>query len=236
MKNKIPKGKITMTITLGLVCFVFTMIMFMQFRTVEETDIASIENMREDELRTEIANWKTKYEEANKSLEETISKINEYESKMENNQEATEVLRNELKEANDLLGKNDVEGPGIVVTLTDTEDVPIRAFDITKLINELRLAGAEAISINDVRILAMSELTDVNNMYIVINGIRLIGPNYVVKAIGNPSYLESGLTNKQYGYMENYAKAENITVKVERENKLNILKYDGEMSLKYIYE
>ena len=46
----------------------------MQFKIVNETDITSIENMREAELRSELANWKSKYEETNAQYEETIKK------------------------------------------------------------------------------------------------------------------------------------------------------------------
>ena len=76
--KKMKKGKITITITLGLVCFVLLFVMFMQFKTVEQTDITAIETMRESELRAELSNWKTKYEETNKKLQETIQNKNEY--------------------------------------------------------------------------------------------------------------------------------------------------------------
>ena len=68
------KGKITMTITIGIACFALVMVMTMQFKIVNETDITSIENMRETELRTELANWKQKYEETNTQYEEIRSK------------------------------------------------------------------------------------------------------------------------------------------------------------------
>ena len=47
------------------------MIIFTQFKTVEETDITAIETMRETELREEIASWKTKYDEVDAKLKET---------------------------------------------------------------------------------------------------------------------------------------------------------------------
>ena len=77
------KGKVTLTIVLGLVCFVLAAVMFAQFKTIENTDITSIEAMRESELRTTLANWKTKYEEANQQLIDTQNKIAEYEEKIE---------------------------------------------------------------------------------------------------------------------------------------------------------
>ena len=65
MKEKLKKGKITMIIVAGIVCFILALVMSMQFKVVNETDITSIESMRETELRTELANWKEKYEEVN---------------------------------------------------------------------------------------------------------------------------------------------------------------------------
>ena len=54
---------ITMIISIGCVSLILTMLMFTQFKTVDETDIVAIETMRETELRAELANWKEKYEE-----------------------------------------------------------------------------------------------------------------------------------------------------------------------------
>ena len=61
---KLKKGKITVTITIAIACFVLAMVMSMQFKVVKETDITSIETMREEELRSELANWKQLYKEA----------------------------------------------------------------------------------------------------------------------------------------------------------------------------
>ncbi|MBQ9298217.1 MAG: hypothetical protein IJ223_04225 [Clostridia bacterium] len=104
------KGKITLTIVLGLICFVLVAVMFAQFKTVERTDITSIEAMRETELRTTLANWKAKYDETEKELEQTLEKIKEYKQKGENSQEALELLEKEIKEANLLLGRTEVVG------------------------------------------------------------------------------------------------------------------------------
>ena len=226
------KEKLTVTITIGIMFALLLYVMFMQFKTIDETDITEIENMREAELRTETANWKTKYEETSKKYEEVIQTIEEYETKIENNQEASELLEKELKEANMLLGKTDVQGDGIVVTLSDSSLQKIEIYDILQLINELNLAGAEAISINDERIISTTDIKEVNSMYIVINGQRISSP-YVVKAIGNQTYLESGLTTKDYGYIDRVIKAYDKTATVERQHNIKILKYSGEMKLKY---
>ena len=69
------KGKATMAITIGLVCFTLAVVMTMQFKIINETDITAIENMRETELKTELANWKTKYEETEQKYEETCNRV-----------------------------------------------------------------------------------------------------------------------------------------------------------------
>ena len=42
MKKPIRKGKITMVITIGIACFALVLVMCMQFKIVNETDITSI--------------------------------------------------------------------------------------------------------------------------------------------------------------------------------------------------
>ena len=108
--NMNKKGKLTMTITLGLMCFVLTMVIFIQFKTISQTDITQIETMREDELKAEIASIKTKYEESLAALEDTNDKIEEYNETINTEKEASELLDKELEKSNDILGKNAVTG------------------------------------------------------------------------------------------------------------------------------
>ena len=172
MKKNIKKGKITMTITMVIACFALALVMSMQFKIASETDITSIENMREAELRTEIANWKSKYEEVEKKYEETSSKIDEYKQNKESNEDTEKLVDDELQQVNMQLGKVDVQGEGIEVTLreTDNEEISrITADDLILIVNALKVSGAEAISINDERIINMSDMVDINESFIKIN-------------------------------------------------------------------
>ena len=189
MKKNIKKGKITMTITMVIACFALALVMSMQFKIASETDITSIENMREAELRTELANWKSKYEEVEKKYEETSSKIDEYKQNKESNEDTEKLVDDELQQVNMQLGKVDVQGEGIEVTLreTDNEEISrITADDLILIVNALKVSGAEAISINDERIINMSDMVDINQSFIKINGQRIVAP-YIIKAIGNQS-------------------------------------------------
>ena len=230
--KKINKEQLVMGIIIGLVCIVLICVMFVQFKTVEETDITAIENMKEDELRTTLSEWKTKYEETYEKYEETIATIDEYNKKIESSEEASELLDKELENSNLIVGNTDIYGEGIIVTLTDNNNQVIVAEDLLELINELRYAGAEAISINDVRIINTTDIVEVGNTLIMVGGQSLSSP-YVVKAIGNQAYLSSILSLKNSGFIDKYNNS-GKTVTLVANKKVEILKYNGETEIKYI--
>ena len=63
MRSVLKKGKITISITIGVMCLMLVITIFMQFKIVYQTNITSIDTMREEDLKTELANWKSKYED-----------------------------------------------------------------------------------------------------------------------------------------------------------------------------
>ncbi len=237
-KPNIKKGKITMTITIGIACFALVLVMFMQFKIVNETDITSIENMRETELRTELANWKSRYDETNAQYEEVQKMIEEYNQTKESNEETEKLVNEELATVNMNLGKTDVEGEGVEIVLRETtneEISQINADDLLVIVNALKLAGAEAISINDERIINMTDIVNINansdDLFVRINGQRILAP-YVIKAIGNQSYLESALIGNG-GYVDQL-RTIGHDVSIEKKDKITILKYNDEITTKYI--
>ena len=228
----VKRGKYVVTVTIGIICFILVFTMFVQFNTIEQTDLANIATMRETELREELAKWNTKYQDLEQKYEEDKVKLEEYKASLGTDVEAKALLEKELKQTNMLLGLTEVKGKGIEVKLMDNDEEDIEAYDLLELVNELRLAGAEAISINGERIVAMSEIVDINYSFIVVNGNRISSP-YVVKAIGDQTYLESGLTAKEYGYMDNIIKGNGKTATLERVDSLVIPKYIGELKMEY---
>lgn len=239
MKEHIKKGKLTMTITITIACFVLAFVMTMQFKIVNQTDITAIENMRETELRTELANWKAKYEEAEVKYQETRAKIEEYKQTKQSNEETEKLVNTELEQVNMTLGNTDVEGEGIEVILRETgneEISKINADDLLVIVNALKLAGAEAISINDERIINMSDIVNINttnsyDLFIKVNGQRILAP-YVIKAIGNQTYLESALLGNG-GYVDELKKIGH-DISIEKIAKVKITKYNDEIKTKYM--
>ena len=109
----------------------------------------------------------------------------------------------ELSNARFLAGLTPVQGPGVVVTLTDSRNkmpaMPqklsspniIHDSDINPVVNELKAAGAEAVAVNDQRIVATSSVRCIGPN-IFVNGISLTPP-FVIKAIGKPKALAASV-------------------------------------------
>lgn len=185
MKNKkiklnMTKENITMALSILAVTILFISVLLVQFKTVEEVNETDIENMRETELREQLSSWKSKYEETSQKLDDVNSKIDEYNQKIESNEESSELLDKELLQSKILLGTTDVSGEGIVITLEDTDESSVNAYDLLELVNELREAGAEAISINDVRIIATTDIVDIMEKYILIKPKQRISSPYTI--------------------------------------------------------
>ena len=235
MKTKMKKGKITMIITAGLACFILVLVMTMQFKIINEVDVTSIENMRKTELSTELANWKTRYDEVNEQYEETKQKIEEYKNNKESSEETNNLMDTELEQINMSLGKTDVEGEGILITINETNNQEVESItsdDLLLIVNALKLAGAEAISINDQRIINMSDIVYIDAAGVIrVNGERILAP-YSIKAIGDSEYLESSLIGNG-GVVDEMRKKEQ-DVSIERENNITIYKYNGDITTKYI--
>lgn len=235
MKLKIDKANITMSISMLVVCIVFTTVLLIQFKTVEEVNEAEIENLRETELREAVSTWKSKYEETDEELVEVNAKIEEYNTKIESNEESSEVLDKELLKSNLLLGNTDVTGEGVIVTISDTEESIVLADDLLELVNELRFAGAEAISINGIRVTAMTDIVNIADRYILIKPNQRITSPYVVKAIGNQTYLASTLSLKNSGFIDAHVNS-GQSVKLEKQRNITIPKYVGNFEIKYMKE
>lgn len=220
-----------MIITIAIMSFILGCVMFMQIKVVNETDIAQIEDMRDEELEAAAQEWKEKYEEALEKLEETNKKAKEYEDKLQSNEETRELVEKELKEARKNFGVTDVYGDGIVVTLTDNNEKSYSAEDILELINELKAAGAEAIAINEERITNITDIVDISSRYVVVNSNKVSSP-YTIKAIGDKTHLKSALTIKN-GYLDVKQK-EGYNIDIQEKTNIKVNKYSKEVNLKYI--
>ena len=221
-------------VTLGIMCFVLVYGLLVQIRTVEKSDSAALKTYTEDQLRTEVLKWKDKYDDAYQKSEDNEKLLEEYRNATAESGDSNNIIKEELNKANSALGLNSVKGNGIILTLDDTDTAivsePISDTELLKVVNELKAAGAEAISINEQRIITTSEIRAINLREMVVNSESIVSP-YTIKAIGNPETLGSSLkiksgmvdTLRQYG----------IVTDIQVLDEVNIPKYNGVIQFEY---
>ena len=244
-KINLSREKIVMSITIGIACLALMLVMFMQFKVVKQTDITSIESMREEELRTELADYRKKYSEIQEKYEETINKITEYQTEKESDEKTAKLLQNELEELSTYLGMTDVQGEGITIILTDNggnelknsdeKIVSVSSLDLLRVIRDLLSAGAEAISINDQRIIGNSDIFLIGSSstpFIQVNGQRITSP-YVIKAIG--AYLESAVSISSSRLQALKEEGHGVEIQTSGYNRPVVIKaYTGTIDKKYM--
>ena len=99
-KKPINKATLVLSIVSGVIALVLIASIFVQFRTINESKELDIEGMRDDELRTQIASYRSRYEETMEQYNANQNTINEYETAINENQETTELLDQEVEQAN----------------------------------------------------------------------------------------------------------------------------------------
>ncbi|MFJ1970396.1 DUF881 domain-containing protein [Streptomyces sp. NPDC087903] len=138
---------------------------------------------------------------------------------LENSSDQAEEARKQTVEKEGqlgiLAGTVAAEGPGITMTIDDTK-ATVKADMLLDAIQELRAAGAEAIQVNGVRVVAGTFLSDADNG-VSVDGNKINAP-YRFKVIGKPQDLEPAL-NIPGGVVQTLEK-EQATVTVERSDKI----------------
>ena len=140
-----------------------------------------------------------------------------------------------------LLGLTDVSGQGIIIKLDENREVDSDAVvnisgylvheeDLLYIVNELFNAGADAVSINDQRIVNTTSILCDGNI-IRINE-KMVGVPIEIKAIGYPERLDPALS-RPGGYLQLMAN-EGVVVTIEKSENIKIPKYEGVYSNEYL--
>lgn len=219
---------------LAVVCIVLGLMLTIQFKTVK-TNVGPVSENRARELATQL---KRVREERDALLTLKIDyekKIREYEEQASTGSVSAKMLKTELDNARIMAGLEDVEGSGIVITLDDlkfaeTYNFPLISHEmLLLLVNELNAAGAEAVAINDQRIVSSTEIR-LAGAHININTVEFAAP-FVIKAIGDPKTLE-GAVMMRNGIISDIQNSDIIT-SVVKEEKIRIPKYNGVIEKRY---
>lgn len=152
-----------------------------------------------------IENLREEIKEDEARLEEVKNKIALLEDSSSNNDTAIKNLKAELYKERKAAGLTALRGQGIKISLDDNkegyQDNPeinpnnyiVHYESLLAFSEELKRAGAEAISINDQRLITNSDIRCVGNV-VLVNTVR-IAPPFEISAIGHPTLLEKYILN-----------------------------------------
>lgn len=196
--KKIDHGIVSVTI---LCIFLGTMI-GIQFKTVKKQATA-YDIQRVSELSIKLNSAISENESLTERIKEKDEKIAEYESYLAEESKEVKSILDESSKLKMLAGLTDVSGRGISVTIKDspkaghqnegisTDAFLVHAEDILSILNELNVAGAEAVCINGQRIISTSAVRCAGSV-VNINDVKIAAP-FVITAIGDPDILEAAL-------------------------------------------
>ena len=222
-------------ITLGVMCMVLTSAILVQIRTIESTSSTVRQTFKENSLRDAVLKWKEKYDNKYKELEQAELQLEKERQRSTSSDSSSLKKQEELKKINAYLGLSKVEGQGLIITLKDnvtskigTADDVVHDSDLREIVNELKNAGAEAISINEQRITPNTAITCIGTVVLVND--EKVGAPFVIKVIGNQERLWGAMT-RPGGYVE-ALKSWGITVDIKKTDNILIEKYNGVLTNK----
>ena len=224
------KNKKIISVFFGLVFFILSFAIVIQTRSLKSNNSPFLKIEADNELRNELLKCKEKYDSTLNLLEKTEKNLKEIREKSVENDENALAKQEEIKKNNEILGLTDITGQGAFITIkTNQIDNQLKE-DMNCIVNELKNSGAEAISINDERIIFNSSIICRENN-IEVNGVIIQSP-FEIKAIGDTKLIYNNLM-RPGGYIElinsSMKKAE-----VNKVNKIIIKKYSGNIKSEYM--
>jgi uncharacterized protein YlxW (UPF0749 family) len=213
--------KTNRSISITIVCIILGILLATQYKSIYNIKKnASFENKRIEDVKDEYIREKRTNEDLKKRNEELEKQNLEFENIRGNDNNTVQILKKELEAARIIAGLTQVKGKGVVITINDSEVVKVEDIDILNVLNELRASDAQAISINDERIIATSEVREAGK-YIMVNSRQMLAP-FVIKAIADPEKLEHSL--KMIGGVIEKLEVYQLEVAVEKSDNIMIPK------------
>ncbi len=143
------------------------------------------------------------------------------------------ALERQLEQLRVLVGLTALTGPGVVIELKDSprplppggdpNTVILHYTDLHSVLNELWASGADAVSLNGIRIITFTSLNCVGTT--ILCSTKRVAPPYQIVAIGDPGRLLSAL-QRPGGVLEPL-RAFEFPVKVRAESRLIVPAYRG---------
>ncbi|NMB34217.1 MAG: DUF881 domain-containing protein [Clostridium sp.] len=228
---------ISRNFSITIICIILGIMLSWQYKSIQNNKKAtSAQTGTLQSLQEELIGEKTKNENLRTRNQELERRVSEYISAEGSSKKIEEGLKEEIQRSKILAGLADVEGPGAEIVLNDGEIFSVTDTSLMGLINEIKAAEAQAISINGERVVAMTEIKMTNTRVIphtiVVNGRQMQAP-FIIKAIADPDKLNNSL-NMLEGITDRYINIYGLDVTVKKMEQITIPKVSDDGSvLKY---
>ncbi len=227
-------------LAVGIVCVVLGLALALQFRSVQSNLEGVAPSQKASELALELNKTREEREQLLNELKSLESKIEEIEESESKEDVLIKNISDELEKYKIISGLKDVTGSGVVVVIDDPPKDPDTYFDgsiimynydlLLSIVNKLNEAGAEAISINEQRIVSKTEIS-LAGSNVNINSVPT-APPFIIKAIGDKDTLEATL-NIRFGIVYTMREQFSLQVSVKKQDEIVIPRYNGIITFRY---
>ena len=245
MKGPSLKAKLSgrsRILSLLLVAFVFGLLLSLQFNSSPKAAVVSSTDGR-DRIETTILALEEEQELLKVKIGQLRQELAAYQQETAATTELLEALSAELDYQKAIAGLVKVRGPGVEVTLDDSQlkTIPadkdpsayiVHEYDLRDVVNLLWLAGAEGIAINKERVVGVTSIYCVGST-VMVNDTRL-SPPYVVRAIGDSGKLEDFMRNPSYlNEVKDKARRQGLVFHFNQSSAISLPAYQGSFVLRY---
>lgn len=230
-----------LTIAFAIIGILIGVMLTFQFKTAvpASSDFAADEAVAREDLFKEFLNEQQYLQDKIVKLREEIdSKEKDLSTKSETtNLEALESLKDDV-------GLSGVRGSGLQITLQDGKNADrlaanvsdadlVQAADIRDLINILFASNADAIAVNNQRVIASSPISSVGTTILVNNAY--VTPPFEISAVGDSDImLQRILNDGSLKGLQERNKKQNVIMKIIVKKLMTIPIYSGDLKAKYL--
>lgn len=208
----------------GILCLILTFAITVQLRVSSLSESESSQTKITDKLKDEIFRLNDENVKLAEKFQNTTSELDDARNQAAQNDSSSKNTSELIKKYTIVSGKTDVTGQGIIIKYkpSDNEAKADMVKDLRDIVNEIKNAGAEAIEINNQRIVGTTAIEMVKNK-IEINDTE-VSENFIIKAIGDSNLMYSGLI-RPGGTIENIRES-GVSIEINSENAIKINKYN----------
>ncbi len=209
------KWQLTLTIafaSLGL-------LLSLQFKT-HRAMVNDLNSQNNETLATIAKNLNSKYYQLIQEVWDLRTQLKLFEQSADQNKTVLEAMTREQQKLNIAIGSVPVKGPGLIITVPRT-DLYFGYQDVIDIINELWNAGAEAVSVNGMRINNNISILPTEELSTISLNNNTISYPYVIEAIGEPSNLEKGISIPS-GIIDYLRTIRKIPLEIKQSDKISL--------------